>query len=105
MNFKQTKIVLMLTLAAMAPSSFAASKSVKHSVGITGSVSKAAVSVVAASVAVPFFIVGTAVQGSVNASDRFDKPLPIADETIIAGPSPKDALATKTQTKAKDQSK
>ncbi|NQZ10044.1 MAG: hypothetical protein HRT35_23075 [Algicola sp.] len=102
MNFKQTKIVLMLTLAAMAPSSFAASKSVKHSVGIAGSVSKGAVSVVAASVAVPFFIVGTAVQGSVNTSDhvndRFNKPLPIGDETIITGPSPKDALGIKTQT-------
>ena len=105
MNFNQTKIVLMLTLAAMAPSSFAASKSVKHSVGIAGSVSKATVSVVAASVVVPFFIVGTAVQGSVNASDNFDQPLPIADETIIAGPSPKDALGAKTQIKAEEQGK
>jgi hypothetical protein len=108
MNLKQTKIALMLALAAMSPSSFAASdndgsKSVKHSVGVAGSVSQATVSVVAASVVVPVFIVGTAVQGSINAhaNDRFDKPLPIADETVIAGPSPKDAVADKTKVQGK----
>ncbi len=103
MNLKQTKIALMLTLAAMAPSSFAASSTdgSKHSAATAGSVSQATISVVAASVVVPIFIVGTAVQGSINANDNFDKPLPIADETVIAGPPPKDAAAAKTHIQGK----
>ena len=108
MNLKINLIITALLAILMAPGSHAAdsaqhtSQGSKHSVVSAAHLASGAVKIAAGSVAIPLVSVG--VTGTVSlqtgealinfATGKDDQPLPIADDVIVAGPSPKTVLAS-----------
>lgn len=116
-NTPISTILFPLILAAMIPAAHAAD-SVKHSsqgsshslLGATH-LASGAVKLAAGAVALPLLSVGASPAASIKAGESLidiaigngdgngngdDQPLPIGDEVIVAGPSPKAMLTTQT---------
>lgn len=105
MNHKTLKAALFLAMSTMTSNAMAAdslkhaSNASKHSAKAVAELAKSGVKVSAAVVSVPLIVVGSvgvasAAAGSsaINYAIGQDGELPIGDEVVVAGPSPKQAI-------------